>query len=88
MPDRTLEDVRAAIETWVTVRTSLAEKFTQDGLKRFVETSDAQARNLIAALDRRDREFYEGLAELSNVAIGILERRKVFVDGQDATPLR
>lgn len=88
MPDPTLDEARSAIETWSALRVSAARNFTHGSLKRFVELSDAQARNLISAMDRTDPDFYDALAELAQVAVGILNRRKVFVNGEDSTPLR
>jgi hypothetical protein len=72
----------------MTVRVPLAREFSKDGLRRFVETSDAQARRIIRTFDRQDPAFYEALNELCTVAQGVLAQAKVFVGKQDVTPPR
>lgn len=87
-PSDSGEEIRLAAETWIARRTSAASGFTAKSLRDFVELSDAMARKVIRAVDSTNPEVYEALAELATVAASVVSRRKVFVDGQDATPPR
>jgi hypothetical protein len=87
-PENGAEEARLAAETWAARRVSLAGKFSTDGLKEFVGTSEAMARRVIHGIGSQDPEVYDALAELATIAGGVLTRRKVFVNGQDKTPPR
>lgn len=82
------EEIRLAAETWAAKRVPLAAKFDTAGLDRFVETNDALARKVIHGLDSQNPDVLSALSELAITGAAILERRKVFVNGQDRTPPR
>ncbi len=83
MPDKSATDVADIVETWQARRKPLAEKFTSDGLAEFAETHSALSKLLIAAMDRRDPEFWSAWIELGQQASTIVTKARTIVNHID-----
>lgn len=88
MSSKEIDDIRAIVETWNTLKHGIIKTFTQSDSRNFAETMNAQSRKLIAALQMQDPELWDSLCELAkNAAMLTTKGAKLFVDGQDRTNL-
>jgi hypothetical protein len=83
--DATLEDLISIVEIWQQKRKGLAEKFTADGMRSFMETHNAVCRNLVSATAKQDPDFWSAWTELGVQCQTITSGAKTFVDGIDRT---
>jgi hypothetical protein len=82
---REIEDLRAAVETWATMRHQFTS-FTRTDMQRFVETMNYHTRKTISILNSQDPEFWSALMELAqNASTLVTKGAKIFVDGEDRT---
>jgi hypothetical protein len=84
MPDELrARDIADIVETWQAKRVPLAAAFTRDGLAEFAATGTALSKQLIAAMDRRDPEFWSAWIELGQQASTIVVNARTIVNGVD-----
>lgn len=82
-----IEDLVSVVELWQMARKPLAEKFSQGGLRAFVETHNAKTRQMISLLGKQDPEFYSALLELTQNASTMVAGGKIIADKIDRTNL-
>jgi hypothetical protein len=87
LPDRNLESLRDTVITWQSRRVKLAENFTQDSLRGFAEGMNYLTRQLIAAFETDDPDFYSALMELAQNAGTLTSKAKLIVNKVDRTNL-
>jgi hypothetical protein len=87
LPKKDLESLRDTIITWQARRVPLAEKFTQDSLRGFAEGMNYLTRQMIAAFETDDPEFYSALMELAQNAGTLVSHAKLIVNKTDRTNL-
>ena len=85
--DRDMQEFVGAVEMWVAKRKPLAEAFTMDGMREFVETHNALTRKLISLTGKFDPDFWSGVLELAQNAATMTTGGKLFVNGRDVTNL-
>lgn len=84
MPDE-LSEFISVVEAWRDRRQSLAQPFSQDGLRRFIETHNGLTRRMISLLRTNEPEFYSALLELTQNASTMVQGGKIFANKVDRT---
>jgi hypothetical protein len=65
----------------------LAHKFTQNGLREFVEVQNYLTRSLMALVDTTDPEFWSAWIELGQNASTMAQKGKIIANKIDRTNL-